>query len=443
MKKFLILFSLVQLMAEAQTTVVLNPVADNSIYSENNLGSNGAGLNIFVGRTYTGNNRRGLIKFDLSAIPANAIVTSSSLSLATLRSANNTLQSHNIAVHRLNTAWGEGTSNTLGNPGNNATTNDATWQYSKYSAASWITAGGDFVSTATASAGAILNDYVVFNNLSTDINFWRTNPIANFGWIMIGEENVGGSAKGFGSRENEIFKPELSVTYQVPVPKYLIVNEVNPTKQWIEVVNTGTTSIELNTCWLASGANIAQIGTGGASLLAGNATLGVGEYAVLSWSNLTNTNNEVAVYEADPTNPSTIMLDYLQYGLGNQANAVRAVQNQVWENAGTALNNLSLGTESFALNPTQTYANGTASLASLYLSQRQTPNLPNNLCPNSLMLNGNLIDATYKATNTIGLTVNANNTSRLNFEAGKSVTLSPNTNFSNGAVVKVEIKGCN
>ena len=49
--------------------------------------------------------------------------------------------------------WGEGTSNADANEGGgaNSTTNDATWIHTFYPASLWTTAGGNFISTASAT----------------------------------------------------------------------------------------------------------------------------------------------------------------------------------------------------------------------------------------------------------------------------------------------------
>src|SRR5437870_4427463 len=72
----------------AQTTVIVTASADNTIYQDNTDNSNGAGQNLFAGNTgaTSGNSpRRALLKFDLSTIPAGALVTSASLSLVVNR----------------------------------------------------------------------------------------------------------------------------------------------------------------------------------------------------------------------------------------------------------------------------------------------------------------------------------------------------------------------
>jgi len=63
-------------------TLVVNPSKDNTLYESTGAQlSNGQGIYMFVGLTGSGGSRRGLVAFDLSAIPSNATITDVSLSL--------------------------------------------------------------------------------------------------------------------------------------------------------------------------------------------------------------------------------------------------------------------------------------------------------------------------------------------------------------------------
>ena len=77
----LLLFALMQSAAFA-VTVFLSPQKDNTLY-EDSTGqlSNGQGIYLFAGLTGVAGLRRGLIAFDLTAIPANATITDATLSM--------------------------------------------------------------------------------------------------------------------------------------------------------------------------------------------------------------------------------------------------------------------------------------------------------------------------------------------------------------------------
>jgi len=109
----------------ASTTVSLTPSADNTIYSEAEL-SNGAGQNLFAGRTNQGAERRALVKFDLTGIPAGSMIDRVELSLTVNKTNFGDVA---FALHPLTADWGEGASDAAQNEGRGQTAQpgDATW----------------------------------------------------------------------------------------------------------------------------------------------------------------------------------------------------------------------------------------------------------------------------------------------------------------------------
>lgn len=193
---------------------------DNTMYEDVAGGlSNGQGPYLYAGKTSRGQLRRGLIAFDLSSIPAGSVVTNVSLTLFTdLASGTSTVQS----LHRTLATWGEGQSN-AGNPGGAgdvARTNDATWLHRFYDTQSWVTAGGDFASIASASKTVAATGPVTWSNggLIADVQGW-INGSTNAGWTILGAENSNGSAIRYYTRENAdtTHLPTLVVTY-TPAP---------------------------------------------------------------------------------------------------------------------------------------------------------------------------------------------------------------------------------
>ena len=106
MKKLLYFFFFLclPLIVFSQTfTVDITPEKDNSMFSEGNNLSNGAGSNLFSGRTEgrSGTDlRRALIKFNVSGIPANAQIDSVILRMPVMKAANNTTATHNFSLHK-------------------------------------------------------------------------------------------------------------------------------------------------------------------------------------------------------------------------------------------------------------------------------------------------------------------------------------------------------
>ena len=188
--------------------------------------SNGAGPAFFAGRTKQaqGSIRRGLIFFDLtdSGIPPNALVTQVTLQL---HLSDSNAGPQNITVHRLLADWGEGDSFSQGTGGVPAP-GDATWRHTFFDTAFWATPGGDF--SPAASASALIGDIDFYSwssiQMVLDVQKWLTTPAANFGWILLGNETLAGSAKRFDSRENPTpaNRPLLIIEYQPELKNYYL-----------------------------------------------------------------------------------------------------------------------------------------------------------------------------------------------------------------------------
>lgn len=198
-------------------TVILTPSKDNTIY-EDTLGqySNGQGAYLYTGKTGTELLRRALIAFDFSSIPANATVTSATL---TMRLSKRGPQiPGDISLRKALANWGEGASDagTPGGTGAEAAPGDATWIHTFFDTAFWTTPGGDFSSTPSASTAVeALGDYTWSGSgLVADVQAWVSNSATNFGWAIIGNESTPASAARFASRENSSSPPQLSVTFQ-------------------------------------------------------------------------------------------------------------------------------------------------------------------------------------------------------------------------------------
>lgn len=229
MKKIYLLFFSISAFAlqgvNGQTTVNIVADKDNTIYSEGASKSNGVGDYFFAGVTAGGNIRRALLHFDLSAIPATAVVTSVTLKLNANKFA---ASSTGIEIKRLSSNWGEGASNANGQEGSgaNAVNGDATWVNNFFSSTSWTTAGGDFF---PATSGSIANVSDGANNLTqttggqlvADVQTFVTTPSSNSGWIIFGSnEGTNQSAIRFKSKDNPDAsdRPLLSVTYTNVLP---------------------------------------------------------------------------------------------------------------------------------------------------------------------------------------------------------------------------------
>jgi hypothetical protein len=104
--------------------------------------------------------------------------------------------------------------------GGEATVGDATWLHTFYPKSLWTNEGGDFQAAPSASLSipAQAGLYTFASpELVADVQDWVTNPTSNFGWVLIGEEDVMQTARKFASREYEIeaSRPELIIDFQV------------------------------------------------------------------------------------------------------------------------------------------------------------------------------------------------------------------------------------
>jgi hypothetical protein len=201
----------------AAGTVTLTPSRDNTLF-ESGTGdvSNAAGPHLYIGRTLRGERRRGLVRFDVSAIPAGAVIESVELSLSVNRGAGVGLS---CGLYRLTSDWGQGTSN-AGDPGGAgapATPGDPTWVSSFFGSALWQQPGGDF---APAASGIVImvsaGEQLVWPSsagLVSDVQGWLDTPGQNFGWAVIGGEGTLGSAMRVNSMESLSGPPSLLVTF--------------------------------------------------------------------------------------------------------------------------------------------------------------------------------------------------------------------------------------
>ncbi|MBW2579670.1 MAG: DNRLRE domain-containing protein [Deltaproteobacteria bacterium] len=229
MKKILISITYIVILSlpswALASRVEIEASKDNTLYfSDTGSLSNGAGNHFFVGAvgsTGSGDNRRGVIAFDIAdTIPSGSLIDSVSL---TLRMSRTQIGNRTISLHRLLAAWGEGTSVASGEEGQGATAlpGDTTWLHTFSPSEFWSNPGGDFAGTASASisvGGVAFYTWGSTSEMVADVQMWLDDPESNFGWILIGPENSQ-SSKRFDSRENGTsdFRPVLEINYTPPL----------------------------------------------------------------------------------------------------------------------------------------------------------------------------------------------------------------------------------
>jgi uncharacterized repeat protein (TIGR01451 family) len=222
---------------QTPTVVSLAPRADDTLYQDpaGQL-SNGAGQHFYVGDTAQAANgiRRGILAFDLSAVPAGSVIHSATLMLHMSLTKGG---AQDVTVHRTLRNWGEGTSNAAGgSPGSGegdgaqAASRDVTWLYTFFNTARWATAGGDFAATVSTSTSVngVGSYQWTGSGITADVQQWVDHPTTNFGWILTGDEAARGNAKHFDTRENTnpANRPTLVIDFSpggsIPVPDLTI-----------------------------------------------------------------------------------------------------------------------------------------------------------------------------------------------------------------------------
>ncbi|HEX6791870.1 MAG TPA: DNRLRE domain-containing protein [Candidatus Krumholzibacteria bacterium] len=200
----------------------LAAVGDNTMYEESPDSSNGRGRYFFCGTAAdTLVARRALIAFPIGqSLPATAIIDSVDLRLH-LSGDSGDSSPRAVSLRRVMASWGEGASNALEEEetGAKAETNDATWTYRLYRTLVWATEGGDYDVTASAQASIASTGYYTWasSRMRSDVQGWLATPSQNYGWILIGDESVEGTARRFDSRQHPTpgNQPRLRVFYTI------------------------------------------------------------------------------------------------------------------------------------------------------------------------------------------------------------------------------------
>jgi len=223
--------------------LTLTAVADTSLWqreTNNNLGASDLLPAGTIGADGPYRRSRLLVKFDLSAVPANAVIESATIYLRVVRAPDPEKGSANSRFFGIRTLkpWGEG-NKTYTDPQTPmtstqlATAGEATWTHRFHgdNATIWTPAGGDFEDDDFAESPGFEffmqagpdRDYFAGLNASglQDLRDWVANSASNFGWVLKSEsENLGSTARQFASREfaTAAFRPQLTIVYTVPQP---------------------------------------------------------------------------------------------------------------------------------------------------------------------------------------------------------------------------------
>ena len=216
----------------AANIISITPSKDNTLYEYDPAEgdhSNGAGLHFFAGENAMGELRRGVLAFDIAGlIPPGSTITAVSL---TMNMSMTPAGAETVELHKLLADWGEGTSHAPQGEGDGApaTPNDATWRHRFFDTIFWITEGGDFSATVSATQSVDTTGPYTWSSTQMvgDVQSWVDDATSNFGWLVLGNETTAATAKRFDTRESAS-PPMLTIQY-TPGPRVIPTPRARPT----------------------------------------------------------------------------------------------------------------------------------------------------------------------------------------------------------------------
>jgi hypothetical protein len=216
------------LTAIASKSLVLNATEDTEIWNTND------GLTKNYGncdKIYLNGSpkQRGLYKFNISSLPANADIVSANLNLVKI---GGNSDGNNISAHRITSNWSEGSGSCSG------TTGVANFNQ-RMSGLNWSTPGGDFIGTSddvTNVGGNGKYDWSVLNSVQS----WYSGASSNFGLLLKFSDESLNKEMDFASSENSTSanRPSLTINYFDGTPN----NSGAVTYKW----SNGATTANIN-----------------------------------------------------------------------------------------------------------------------------------------------------------------------------------------------------
>jgi len=401
--------------------------------------SNGIGDFILIGKagpTYGNHIRRGLIMTEFNVIPSSAIIVSAELVI--IGASGNPQY---VSLHRALTPWGEGLSDAPGNElaGAPATSNDATWSQSQYGSTSWTNLGGDFDPNPTTTTLVKPNVSNVFSGpaFTADIQGWVDGSLPNHGWIMIGNETQSGSVIGLNSGDINSGIPYINVKFKLPA-RQILINEVNPSQQWVELHNSGPNTINIDDWYLCNNGNCDQVNSTEVNFLHGTSSIPSNGYVRIAWNDITLGSGEIALMKSASTSYWELMEDYVQYGGPNQARSYIAKKAGLWNERSSFVTapaaNLSIGLDAYP------YTNGEDTDQGSWEEQFPTPSRQN-VCYPYLNLTSPIQLGVYAA-NQIDFNGVTQTGSGVGLNYSDFVEFLPNSEVSNGTVLQAVKRDC-
>ena len=210
-------------------SLTLIPSADTSLIEIAPTNNNGGQAWLLSGKIQNDVYRvRALMKFDISALPTNAVVLSTTLTVEVTRQPGDGLANAPFGLYRMLRPWGEGdkVATTVPGQGLPATAGEATWRHAFFPTNEWTLPGGasgvDFSEIESSfqfiyGTGQSPYRFESTPELVADVQSWVNNPQSNYGWMLLcDDEATIFTARRFGSREDSAAPPLLEIEYFVP-----------------------------------------------------------------------------------------------------------------------------------------------------------------------------------------------------------------------------------
>ncbi len=203
----------IEKLEEYSLTIQPGNEGKDSFLSKRNTNNN-YGTSEYIGVSNTNFQERAVLEFNLSDIPANAIITSAQLELYYYDGGGSS--TGHIEIHRLTQNWTE---------------TGVTWNNYDGSA-SWTSAGGDY-DTRVEDTVSISDVYGWYEwNITDLLEKWYNGTYTNYGAILTKEGNK--NSKNFYSSDysNSDYHPKLTINYTI----------INATNDWNYIFNTSSLS---------------------------------------------------------------------------------------------------------------------------------------------------------------------------------------------------------
>ena len=119
-----------------------------------------------------------------------------------------------------------------------------------------------------------------------------------------------------------------------------------------------------------------------------------------------------------------------------------AVIAHVWDDVNNFLPIITADTLTHSLNGNNIYTSGKTNNSISFVVQRQTPTYQNMLCPPTISLMDNILDAQYSTSGPLDIMGNISSTSMVKSSSQSYIQLKNNTLIDRGAKFQAQISGC-